>query len=245
MNFQVPLACLLAMAIFPNYCMLNGFSSMSILFHIILTVMGSIYYLIKTFEDFKIMLNDNQHFQIIMVILFIFLCILQFSIICFAEKWVEEKTWELATTSFDKSEQLTKEIIKVAEMKDVFMASLSCEMKNSLSSIREGLKYLIQVVQKPNQLEELNSISLNVEVLQNMISNMDLNQTEVLNTRSGSSQLIEKAVSIHADTMRRKNISTQAFIDKCLPKELWTDTPRILQIIINLVSDALEKNFIR
>ena len=238
---NVSLAPLCGLVIFPNYCMLLDLPQKSILFHIFVGLLGAIYYLFKVYDSFQIMLSDNQSLQIIILIICIIYCFIHFIIICIAEKRIEESTWQLASKNFEKSEKLTNEIMKLMEAKDAFISSLSCEMKNSLSSIKEGLKYLTQVIKKPSHLEELKTIDLNIEVLYNMITNMEPNQNGVSSTITNSSQLIEKSFSFHANNMRKKNTFTQAFVDKRLPKDLWIDAPRVLQITINLLSTALER----
>ena len=240
-SHNISLPCYVALIIFPNFCMLNDFSLKTILCHVILCVLEGAYYLSEASQTFRITLNDQQSFEIILSIIFLLICFVQFNFICLAEKKIEESTWTLATTNFTKSENLTKEIMKVIRAKDSLISFLSHEMKTSLSSIKEDVEYLAMINEKPRRLEELENVNVKIEALQSMIDNMEPHQNEDYNAPLSFPQLLKDSLVVHSNTTREKKISTQAFIDHNLPKELYTNATQLLQIITNLISDVLEK----
>ena len=240
------LSTLCALCIFPCYIMLLGVSKKYVLFNFALCSSQAILYVYQTWHNLLVTLSDEQRYIVYSLIVIIFLCFIHLSGVCYAQKWIENQIWKLAQINYEKSERLTKELIQVIEARDAFIFSLSNEMKNSLSSMSESLNYLHQVIQKPNHLEELKNVKLNSEVLQNMIENiLDVsrlkhNTNEVSNHSTNLVEVVQKAFYVHAGTMRKKDVFTKAYIDKSLPKEICIDSSRLLQIIINLTSNAIK-----
>ena len=242
---KIPLNSLNGLYLFPLYGLLLGFSTESILLSSLVSVPHFICYVLRVKEIFQDTFNDEQAFQFSFALFGNVLNIVQVTFICLLKTLVEKNMWENVKSNFEKSEALTKEIVQVIEGRDAFIFSLSCEIEKSLHSLNERLSYLLQRIKDHNHLEALKNIKLNIEVLHNTITNiLDVsrlkeNRPQFLQSSTNFVKIIEKAFGIHAALMQKKDVFVLACIEKNLPKRLWTDSSRLLQIIVNLVSNAL------
>ena len=170
---------------------------------------------------------------------------MQITVVCYVKTLIENNVWDLAQTNFDKSETLTREIIKVVESRDAFAFSLSQEMKNSLGYIKENINYLLQTIKVHDHVELIKNIKLNIDVIEIMIdtilnvSKVRRNETIVSNVSADLVQITEKALISQSNLMRKKDVFFQTFIDNKLPPKLWIDSSLLLQIMVNLISNTI------
>ena len=92
-----------------------------------------------------------------------------------------------------------KTFVEAVETNDAFLLSLSEEMKKILISVEKSLSHLSQIAQKPNQLEEVNSIKVSISVLLNILNNA----LDSAKLRSGRMQDTTQETNL-ADTLRKR-----------------------------------------
>lgn len=246
LEFNICLGVYCSLYVVQLYTMLLGFSDRVITLNILACYMHFGYNFYRIQKVFRVTLDDEQSYQLYTLLASHFACFNGIALLCFQQSSSHASLWQFAQSNFQKSESLTREMIQVVEARDAFVFSLSHEMKNALVSIHASLEYLLRTVKSAAHLEALKNVGLNSEVLQNMINNildaseLKNNRLEVFNTSSSLTHIVEKALGVYVGLIKRKRISMHAYFDENLPKELWVDSSRLLQIIINLISNALK-----
>jgi len=115
-----------------------------------------------------------------------------------------------------------------------------------LNSMTGSIDYLLSVAKDPSILKVLRNAKLSSEILLNLINNLldaaklKSDKMEVAAVETNFDEIIQKVFTINSENLLAKDIFAQAFIDKRLPQQLWTDPSRLLQIIMNLMSNALK-----
>ena len=235
-----------AITLFPLYSLMLGLSVKYILVNSFLCFLHLFFYLYKTYRIFQMTLTDEQSFQLYSFAVLSSVLILQSVGICVLKAFINEHLWDLTEVNFQKSENLTKELVQVISSKSTFVSSLSHEMKENFSSINKNIHYLQQVAKNPVHLETLRIVKLNVETFWDAITNLidafDLKpiQDQPSNTLTDFVRLTEKALTIHTDTIQKKGITIKVLIDKKIPNKIWINTSRVSQIMINLISNTLK-----
>ena len=54
------------------------------------------------------------------------------------QKTMEMNIWKMAQSNYNKSEILTKEVLQASQAKDIFVSSLSHEIRNPLNALKEA-----------------------------------------------------------------------------------------------------------
>ena len=244
--YNSPLAALCRLIIFPNYCTLLGLPLRSMVVNISICILESAWCLTQIWEDFRMVLDDNQKFQVNVLLVYIFCCLCHSVIVCFVQKSVEMSIWKLAQDHFQKSKDLADEIKEVVDSRDGFIKCLSNEMRDQHASVEDSLEYLLQASKKLPQRQQLQNIKLNVQAIRGMVvsvldaSRPRQNQAESTSSRNNVVKIVEESLAVHANVMQKRNVFTQVFVDRNLPQELWTDGLRLSQIFTNLISNSIK-----
>ena len=152
----------------------------------------------------------------------------------------------MAQLSYEKSEELTKEVLQASKAKDVFVSSLSHEIRNPLNALNGTIDYLLSSVSNLGHIVMLKNAKLSGEVLLNLANNvldaakLKAGKMDVSYTKGNFGDIIKKVFTINSESLRNKKITAEAFLDKNLPRVLWIDSSRLLQIMMNLISNALK-----
>ena len=241
-----PMVALYALMLFPNFAFFLTPSFHVRVLNSVLCGFQFIHHILKIQEIFTITMSEEQSTQIVMLYIAAFVCLAFLCVSCFIQKSVEIGLWDMAHASYEKSENLTKEVLQAAEAKDAFVSSLSHEIRNPLNALNGSIDYLLSVVKDPNFLHVLKSAKLSAEILLNLANNvldaakLKSEKMDISYTRGNFVDIIKKVFTINSETLKVKNILAEAFIDRCLPQTLWIDPSRLLQIVMNLVSNALK-----
>ena len=197
-------------------------------------------------EIFKITINEEQARQINTLQSAAFSCLLYLCGITFVQKSVQANLWKIAQSNYEKSEELRREVLQASKAKDVFVSSLSHEIRNPLNALNGTIDYLLGSVTNPDHIKMLKNAKLSGEVLLNLANNvldaakLKAGKMDVSYTEGNFGDIIKKVFVINSESFRSKKIIAEAFIDKNLPKVLWIDSSRLLQIMMNLISNALK-----
>ena len=140
------------------------------------------------------------------------------------------------------------------EMKDVFIYTFSHELKNALNGLLGNL-YLAYGMTKDSELVQLlSSAKVCGEVLKNFIHNildsgkLENGNLEVAPERTDVMNFLENVWTICGRIIENKRLQGCLKIAKNVPKYLKLDEQRMIQIILNLVSNACkftEKGHVR
>ncbi len=200
----------------------------------------------KLLKVFEVTLLEEQYTQILSGISFISIGFVTLCVLNLTQKNVEGRLWKLVEENYEKSENLTKEVIQAMEAKDHFVSSLSHEVRNALSSLNGSVDYLLTVLKDSAYLNVLKNAQLSGEILLNLVNNsldaakIKADKLELSYGKSNFEDVLKKTFIINSENFKRKNIFAEANLDNNVPKNLWIDSGRILQILMNLISNSLK-----
>jgi len=201
---------------------------------------------IQSLKIFEVTMNDDQKEQIISVILGSFCCCTIAVGISVFQKRIETHIWNLAHENYLKSENLTKEVIQAMEAKDNFVSMLSHEIRNPLNALKGSIEYLSQTIKEKDSLQVLKNAKMSGDILLNLVNNvldaakLKSDKMEIISMETNLVDTIEKVFTINSEKFKEKRLFAKAFIDENLPKLLWIDPSRLLQILMNLISNSVK-----
>ena len=140
------------------------------------------------------------------------------------------------------------------EMKDVFIYTFSHELKNALNGLLGNLSLAYDVARIPQVIQHLSSAKVCGEILKNFIHNildsgkLENGNLEVSRERKDVMSFMQNAWSICGRIIQNKRLKGSLEIEKNVPKLLDLDEQRMIQILLNLVSNACkftEKGYVR
>jgi len=244
--FKAPMA-----GVFGTFCYLNlsyvitessmikGLNSMASFIELILHAK-------KVLEIFQVTLTEDQYIQVLSGMIAMFIAFAYLSAIGCILINIQESLWRMVQMNFEKSENLTKEVIKTVDAKDSFVSSLSHEVRNVINSLNGSIDYLLNSVKDTVNLNILKNAKLSGEILLNLLNNtldaakIKADKLELSFNYANCEEILRKAFIINSENLKRKNIFAQALLDVNVPEKLWIDTGRLLQILINLMSNAIK-----
>ena len=141
------------------------------------------------------------------------------------------------------------------EMKDVFIYTFSHELKNALNGLLGNLYLAYDSAKKDSQvIQFLSSAQVCGEVLKNFVHNildsgkLEKGNLEVSPERKDVMNLLRNVWSVCGRIIENKRLDGFLEIEKNVPRYLELDEQRMIQIILNLVSNAVkftEKGYVR
>ncbi len=141
---------------------------------------------------------------------------------------------------------LEKEIKEPSRAKDLFLANMSHEIRTPLNGIVGFTKELQQTQLTQEQREMLNIIEESSEHLIHIVndildfSKIKAGKIEVESIPFNLIEKVESAIDTFVAKAREKNIELKVDIDPYIPVELLGDPTKILQILTNLISNAIK-----
>ena len=195
---------------------------------------------------FQVTLTEDQAHLVKTGVMALFIAFAYLSIFSFILTNIQADLLKIIQENLEKSENLTKEIVKTVDEKDNFASFLSLEVKSVLSFLNSSIDNLLTTIKDSAQLQILKNAKISGEVLLNLVKNnldavkIKTDKLELSYESTHLEDLIRKTFVIHSENLRSKNIFAQGLIDTNIPQNLWLDTGRLLQILINLTSNALK-----
>jgi PAS domain S-box-containing protein len=131
-------------------------------------------------------------------------------------------------------------------MKTRFVANMSHEIRTPISSILGFAEILKQQVRNDVQLEYLNHITASGDILLKLIGNiLDMSKIEegkfeIDNKCFNFREVIMASLKPYKYTANEKGLNFSILIDKTIPEYLIGDSSLIIQIIINLIGNAIK-----
>ena len=242
---QASLSTLSALARIPIACMLLGFSIKPMLFHTFLCVFQYIISGYNLRNTFRVTLDDAQADQVFSYLLSAFFSFVYLTMASFLQRLIENTLWSLAQNNYNKAEDLTKEIVQVAEVKNALALSITQEIKNLSGLIDRNFIHLSKMIKEVGSKEILEKIRISSEAVSDLLNNtleVSRHQNSIVEssyTKVSFVNVITKVFTAYSDILKQKNIFAQAHIQQNFPQELWTEPSILLQIIISLFSSIL------
>ena len=197
-------------------------------------------------RKFGVMFTEDQTAEIYQIKVISFMAVGTMILFCYVQKSVETSLWQLAQSNYERAERINKEVIAAIEAKDVFVSSLSHEVRNPLNAMKGSIDYLLKVLRGTAHYQILENAKISSDILLNLVNNvldaakLRAEKVELSHNMSSPIDIIKKVVLIHSDRLKEKKIFVQAFFDRDLPGALWMDSSRVLQVIMNLFSNAMK-----
>ncbi len=158
----------------------------------------------------------------------------------------KKQIYSYINSSFHLLNEKEKQAVDDSAAKNIFLASMSHEVRTPLNGMMGFIKLLRETDLKSNQREFLSVIddsSKNLlQIVNNVldISKINADKMEPEYTAFNISEKIESVVEIFAAKADHKDIFLSVFVDPSLPQELIGDSNKLAQVITNLVSNALK-----
>jgi len=195
---------------------------------------------------FAMTLTTEQMKQFDMLIPLGVFCTLVFVAVLISQKFVETKVWKLVEENYIKSENLTKEVVQAMEAKDSFVSMLSHEIRNPLNSLKGSIDYLLKVIKDQDFIQVLKNAKMSGDILLNLVDNvldaakLKSDKMEISYMETDIIETVKKVCTINSEKLKEKELYAQAFIDEKVPHFQWTDPSRLLQILMNIISNAIK-----
>jgi len=195
---------------------------------------------------FEVTLTNEQTRQINILLAGGVLCCLTAVGLSLFQKTGESNIWRIAKENYNKSENLTTELVKAMEAKDSFVSMLSHEIRNPLNALKGSIDYLLQVIKENEYAQVLKNAKLSGDVLLNLVSNvldaakLKSDKMEINYSETDLSGTLRKVLTINSEKLRAKEIIAKVYMDEAIPSLLWIDPSRLLQILMNLISNAIK-----
>jgi len=200
----------------------------------------------KLLEIFQVTLTDEQFIQMSNGSVSIFVAYAYLSGLALIQKMIQASLWNIVHTNFQKSEELTKEVVEAIGAKEKFVSTLSHEVKNILSPLNESIEHLMKVLHNSNHTQLLKNAKTSAEILLNLVESaidevrIKAHKLELAFDEADFEDVIRKTLIIASQSLQKKKIYAQACIDRAIPEKVWTDSGRIIQVMMNLVSNAIK-----
>ena len=242
---KIPLSMLISLLRVPSTCLLLGFRIKAMVLHITFAYIQYVTCVYQTKSLFKVTFNNDQANQIFSIMLTGFLSLSYVIMTSFTQRSIEDSAWNLARTNFQKSEDLTREVVQMAEANSIYTLSLSHEAKNLSSSMMATIEHLSTKIKETDYKEMLESIKMNSEVLLDIVDNImgasKLYADRKVHYKSlNFVETLKKVFAAHSGTLIRKKMFAKAYNDKNLPKQLWTDASFLSQIVMGIFSNIVD-----
>jgi signal transduction histidine kinase/CheY-like chemotaxis protein len=141
---------------------------------------------------------------------------------------------------------LANAIKEPSRAKDLFLANMSHEIRTPLNGIVGFTKELQQTELNEEQKEMLDIIEESSNHLIHIVndildfSKIKAGKVELESIRFNPILKFEASIDTFIAQSREKNIDLKVYIDPRLPLQLWGDPTKILQILNNLISNAIK-----
>jgi len=241
-----PLVTIVALMIYPYYLLFSSSSVKVLVINFIFSLESYYTSSMQIYDMFKVAISEEQTQQM-MVFLWIGLVVVSaISLLAILQKLIETKLWSLAQENEIKSENLNKEMILAMDAKDRFISMISHEIRNPLNTLKGSVDYLIQVEEDPNHMKVLRNAQLSGEILLNLLNNildaakLKSDKIEIHRSDTRTIDIVKKVFAVNSELLREKKLIAKAYIDKKLPQSIWIDSSRLLQVLLNLMSNAVK-----
>jgi len=151
-----------------------------------------------------------------------------------------------ATIALIEARKTNQELEKVIRYKNEFLSNVSHEIRTPMNAIL-GFSELLQRTdlskEQANHLEAISSAAGNLLVVINDILDLSKNEAGGLKLRlapMSPRQVITQAIRLISQMAFEKKLDLRYIIDPGIPEQVMGDAPRLHQIVLNLLGNALK-----
>jgi len=200
----------------------------------------------KLYQIFEVTLTEDQYVQIFSGSVSMFVAYGYMTGLALIQKKIQGNLWNMVQENFQKSEDLTKEVIKTVDTKDRFVSALSHQVRIVLDPLNESIEHLMTIFRNPSYTQLLKNAKMRGEILLHLVENtlaavrIKGDRFQIMYEETDFEDVMGKALILFAQSLKKKKIFAQTFIDSTLSRKISIDVRRILQIMSNLLSNAIK-----
>ncbi len=141
---------------------------------------------------------------------------------------------------------LKNEAVKANQLKSAFLANMSHEIRTPMNAIVGFSDILLEKMQDKKNLPYVNHIKQSSDNLLQLINDiLDLSKIEagyleIQKSYSSFYDILDEVSIIFSEKFKQKQVQLNIDVQNKLPKTLMLDSFRIIQILVNLVGNALK-----
>jgi len=164
---------------------------------------------------------------------------------CSIQNSVQESLIKVAECNYLKSENLNKELVSSHQHQEQFLSSLCHEITNPLNTMTSSMDHRLETIKDGANLASLRSMKLSSEILLNLLNDfmsvvkLKSNKIVLQPHEASIEGIIKKVFQINSESFKAAKIKARAYIDQNVPENLWLDSSKVLQVMMNLVSNCL------
>lgn len=148
-----------------------------------------------------------------------------------------------ANNELSRARELSENLYKAKER---FLANMSHEIRTPMNGILGTIELLLDSVLTDEQKEHILTIKKSSETLLGMFSDildmarLEAGKIELRNKYFSLTGLMEKVEALYSQMAELQNIALKFTIDSDVPDVVYADETRLLQVLSNLMSNALK-----
>jgi len=145
-----------------------------------------------------------------------------------------------------KNERINTELMAALDSKISFLSCLSDEIRNPLNSLVGNLDYLLGSLKDLAHIKLIHNARMASNVLLYMVDSildackLQKDNIELRYSTVRTHDIIEQLFSMHKESLLQKNLKVICYLAKDVPSTICTDPSRLLQILMNLFSNAIK-----
>ena len=241
-----PLVSLVSLLIYPYFLLMVTSSIKVMILNAMICITRFIFLSRTVYQIFSVTINEEQFVHICLLMINLLFLICSVSVMSIIQKSMELLVWSSTEENYLKSVNQTKEAIEAMEAKNRFISMISHEIRNPLNAIKGSIDYLGQIITDQNQLKILKSAKIGGEILLNLVNNvMDAaklrsDKIEIFYDETVLIDVLKKVLMVNSELLKSKELHANVYLEENLPEKILTDRSRLLQVLMNLFSNALK-----
>ena len=243
---ELSIAALISTNLLPGICFLITSSKKLHILSFVLSYVQTLINILKANSTFGSLFTLEQEKEVTAAQLFSFFTLATHWMHNHLTKNLENQLLHNAEVNCNKADTIAKELVQALSSREMFVSSLFHEIRNPLNSLNGSISHLLTIIKDPTYVDVLRNVKLSGEVLLNLASNvLDVSKLraekiELESFETDPVDAIKKVLAINTENLKKSAISVKAIINTSIPPLVWIDPGRVLQVLMNLMSNAIK-----